>query len=139
MSNTTPDPVTDELALAFHRATGDGAIGQEDVDCIKEGLRAVLAQLASDAHEPNAKLMALADRIDPDELWRRPVLERLTMPQHQQDALDAGVNLRRYADLLGEGCWRIFPPRPGVCFRASTLENAAAMARRDEHFRSARS
>jgi hypothetical protein len=33
--------VTDEMALAFHRATTDGDIGQEDVDTIKAGLRAV--------------------------------------------------------------------------------------------------
>lgn len=44
------------------------------------------------------KLRALADRIDHEELWRRPGLERDTMTQEQRDRLDAAVNLRRYAD-----------------------------------------
>lgn len=48
-----------------------------------------------DDHE---KLRALADRIDHEELWRRPGLERDTMTPEQRDRLDAAVNLRRYAD-----------------------------------------
>ena len=44
------------------------------------------------------KLRALADRIDHEELWRRPGMERDTMTQEQRDRLDAAVNLRRYAD-----------------------------------------
>lgn len=35
--------VTDDMAMAFHRALSDGSIGQSDVDEIKFGLRAALA------------------------------------------------------------------------------------------------
>jgi hypothetical protein len=38
--------VTDDLALAFHRATTDGAIGAKDVETIKAGLGAVFDVLA---------------------------------------------------------------------------------------------
>jgi hypothetical protein len=47
------------------------------------------------------KINALANRIDHEELWRRPGLERDTMTQEQRDRLDAGVNLRRYASQRG--------------------------------------
>lgn len=43
------------------------------------------------------ELDALADRIDHEELWRRPGMERDTMTPEQRDRLDAAVNLRRYA------------------------------------------
>jgi hypothetical protein len=84
-------------------------------------------------HEPNEKIMALADRIDHEKLWQRAGMDRFNglLTPDQCDRLDAGVNLRRYADLLGNGGWRIFPPRPGVSFRASTLEKAVEMASKD--------
>jgi hypothetical protein len=44
------------------------------------------------------KLRALANRIDHEELWRRPGMERDTFTQDQRDRMDAAVNLRRYAD-----------------------------------------
>lgn len=47
------------------------------------------------------ELEALADRIDHEELWRRPGMERDQMTPEQRDRLDAGVNLRRYADQRG--------------------------------------
>ncbi len=47
------------------------------------------------------ELKALANRIDHDELWRRPGLERDTMTPEQRDRLDAAVNLRRYASHRG--------------------------------------
>ncbi len=78
------------------------------------------------------KLMELADRIDHEQLWRRSWLARETMTQEQTDRLDAGVMLRRYADLLGGNCWRIYPPRPNVSFRAATLDKVVEMVRRDE-------
>ena len=83
-------------------------------------------------HAPCAKLLELADRIDPEQLWRRAGLDRQRMTPEQQDRLDAGVNLRRYADLLGSGGWRLYPPRPGMSFRAGSLEAVVGMARRDE-------
>jgi hypothetical protein len=76
--------------------------------------------------------LALANRIDHEQLWRGAGMDRDKMTPEQRDRLDAGVNLRRYADLLGNGGWRIFPPRPGLSFRASTLDKAVEMARRDE-------
>ena len=42
-------------------------------------------------------LEALANRIDPEELWRRPFFDRETMTPEDRDRLDAAVNLRRYA------------------------------------------
>lgn len=41
--------VTDAMALAFHHAITDGAIGQDDVEEIKTGLRAVLCNVAAPA------------------------------------------------------------------------------------------
>lgn len=78
------------------------------------------------------KIKALADRIDHEELWRRDGIDRASFTAEQKDRLDAGVELRRYADLLGSDCWRIYPPRPGLNFRADTLERAVEMARNDE-------
>lgn len=95
-------------------------------------IEAVMAAASQAANEPNARLLELADRIDYGALWRRPGLERETMTQEQRDRLDAGVMLRRYADLLGNDGWRIYPPRPGISFRAGTLNKAVEMAKRDE-------
>lgn len=50
------------------------------------------------ALEDAANIKALADRIDHEELWRRPMMERDTWTQEQRDRLDAGVHLRRYSD-----------------------------------------
>ena len=44
------------------------------------------------------EIEALANRIDHEELWRRPGMERDSLTQDQRDRLDAGVNLRRFAD-----------------------------------------
>lgn len=49
------------------------------------------------ALEDAERIEALADRIDHDELWRRPLFERDTLSQEQRDRLDTGVHLRRYA------------------------------------------
>lgn len=43
-----------------------------------------------------AELQALANRIDHDELWRRPLLDD-TMTPEQKDRMMAAVHLRRYA------------------------------------------
>lgn len=111
----------------------------EEAEAIVAGMRfygeQVRASLAAAAHEPNAALMELADRIDHEQLWRRSPLERDSMTQEQRDRIDAGVALRRYADLLGDGGWRIYPPRPGMCFRAGTLATVVDMARRSEQLR----
>lgn len=44
------------------------------------------------------EINALANRIDHEELWRRPGMERDSMTPEQRDRLDAAVYLRRYAD-----------------------------------------
>ncbi len=115
----------------------DLSVPLDDEEMMGDGLFTTLGMVRGalerrQAHEPNAKLMELADRIDHQELWRRPGLERLTMPQEQRDQLDAGVALRRYADLLGNDGWRLYPPRPGLCFRAGSLATVVDMARKDE-------
>ena len=47
------------------------------------------------------ELEALANRIDHEELWRRPGMDRDKMTPEQQDRLMAGVYLRRYARARG--------------------------------------
>jgi hypothetical protein len=42
-------------------------------------------------------LEQLADMVDPDQLWRLPLLDTLALPEDQRQRLDAGVALRRYA------------------------------------------
>lgn len=42
-AEAVPPDVTDAMALAFHRALTDGAIGQSEVEEIKTGLRAAIA------------------------------------------------------------------------------------------------
>src|SRR5581483_2690469 len=44
---------------------------------------------------------ALANRIDHDQLWRRPGIERDEFTQEQSDRFWAGVHLRRYARQRG--------------------------------------
>jgi hypothetical protein len=45
-------------------------------------------------------LEALADRADPDQLWRLPGLEQLDLPAEQRMQLDTGIALRRHASHL---------------------------------------
>lgn len=78
--------------------------------------------------EVNEKLRALADRIDHEQLWQRPGMEIRDWPQDKRDRLEAGIQLRRYASFFGQNCWRIFPPRGSVSFRASTFEKVVEMA-----------
>ncbi len=47
------------------------------------------------------ELEALANRIDHEELWRQPGMDRDTMTPEQQDRLMAAVYLRRYASNRG--------------------------------------
>ena len=83
------------------------------------------------------KLLALADRIDHEELWRRPGMERFDMTDEQRDRMDAAVELRRYACIWTPGHWIIVPPTGGIQFGADTLNKAVEMAKRDEVRRAA--
>jgi hypothetical protein len=88
---------------------------------------------------PSAKqwdLRDLADRIDHEQLWRWSPLDRPKMTPEQCDRLDAGVALRRYADLWAPGRWVVFPPAGAVHFSASTVEMAFKMAKSHEARRS---
>lgn len=78
------------------------------------------------------KLLALADQIDHEKLWKRPGMDRDKMTADQQARLDAGVMLRRYADILTPGRWLLIPPTGRIQFSASTLEKVFEMAKRDE-------
>ncbi|HEJ7946930.1 TPA: hypothetical protein SMI10_003175 [Serratia liquefaciens] len=42
-----PVAVTDEMALAFHRALNDGGIGESDLEEIKVGLRGALCNITA--------------------------------------------------------------------------------------------
>lgn len=103
----------------------------------KEGVRWAERMSAAQSHDPNAKLMELADRIDYEKLWGRPGLEQFDWPQDKRDRMMAGVMLRRYADLLGNDGWRLYPPHPGTSFRATTLDDVVDMARAEERRRNA--
>lgn len=75
-------------------------------------------------------LLALADRIDSEQLWRWPLTDHHKLTPNQRDRLAAGVALRRYADLWEPGCWVVFPPVGPVHFSAGTLAKACEMAER---------
>jgi len=83
------------------------------------------------------KLLALADRIDHEQLWKRPGLDRFKMTEDQQARLDAGVMLRRYADILTPNRWLVIPPTGFVQYSAGTLDKAYEMAKRDEERKAA--
>jgi hypothetical protein len=78
------------------------------------------------------KLMELADRIDHEQLCRWAGMDHHKMTPEQKDRMNAGVALRRYADLWAPGRWIVFPPVGPVHFSASTLDKAVEMAKRDE-------
>lgn len=77
------------------------------------------------------KLKELADRIDHEKLWSWAGMDHYKMTPEQRDRMNAGVYLRRYADLLGSNHWRLFPPKPSLSYRAETLDEVIAMARKD--------
>lgn len=77
-------------------------------------------------------LLDLADRIDHEELWRWAGMDHRKMTPEQRDRMNAGVALRRYADLWMPGRWVVFPPVGPVHFSASTLDKAVEMAKRHE-------
>ena len=76
-----------------------------------------------------ADLRELADRIDHEELWRRPGLEHLDWPQDKKDRMMAGVNLRRYASKLQEKEDAAAPGR--VYMRGFKLERISGNYPRD--------
>lgn len=143
------------------RATGDGAT-QAEVVAALEGLckfnemagmpttraREVLAKIAAGGivspAEPNEepsekqrKLLDLADRIDYERLCLRPGMTHRDMTPEQRDRMNAGVELRRYAQIWKAGRWIVIPPVGPVRFSANTLDRAVEMAKRDEERRGA--
>lgn len=93
---------------------------------------AAVQQEEEQPSDKQKKLMELADRIDYEELWRRAGMHHDKMTPEQQDRMNAGVALRRYAWLWAPGRWLIFPPVGPVNFSASTLDKVYAMAKKDE-------
>lgn len=81
--------------------------------------------------EKQKQLLELADRIDYEQLWRSAGMDHQKMTPEQKDRMNAGVALRRYADLWAPGRWVIFPPEGNVHFSASTLAKAFEMAAKD--------
>jgi hypothetical protein len=76
------------------------------------------------------KLLALADRIDHEKLWRLAGMDHDKLTEEQKDRMNAGVALRRYADIWTPGHWVVVPPTGGIQFGASTLEKAVEMTKR---------
>jgi len=82
--------------------------------------------------EKQKKLMELADRIDHEELWRWAGMHHYKMTPEQKDRMNAGVELRRYAQIWKADRWIIVPPVGPVRFSASTLDKAYEMAKKDD-------
>jgi hypothetical protein len=82
------------------------------------------------------KLRELADKIDHEKLWQVAGMDRDKLTDDQRARLDAGVMLRRYADILQPGRWLVIPPTGSVQFSAGNLDKAYEMAKRDEAHRS---
>ncbi|MGJ3704587.1 hypothetical protein [Variovorax sp. AFSI2.2] len=100
------------------------------------------AEQAQGEMSPSAKqqrLLDLADRIDHEQLWRWAGMDHHKMTPEQRDRMNAGVALRRYANLWAPGHWVVFPPVGPVHFSASTLDKAVEMAKRDDSRRNASS
>lgn len=64
-AQAAPAEITDDMALAFHRAYDDCAIWQDDVDVIKVGLRAALVNftIGAQAAPVDAAVLQDADRV----------------------------------------------------------------------------
>jgi hypothetical protein len=115
------------ISACWRTATGPDAVA----------LSTDAAMEAGDLTTKQGKLLALADRIDHEQLWRRSGLDRFGMTADQKDRMDAGVNLRRYADILAPGHWVLVRPTGAIQFGASTLDKVVEMATRDESRRTA--
>lgn len=87
---------------------------------------------AADLSTKQGKLLALADRIDHEKLWRMAGMDHHKLTDEQKDRMNAAVALRRYADIWTPGHWVIVPPTGGIQFGASTLEKAVEMTKRDQ-------
>lgn len=92
---------------------------------------------AADLFTKQGKLLALADRIDHEKLWRMAGMDHHKLTDEQKDRMNAAVALRRYADIWTPGHWVIVPPTGGIQFGASTLEKAVEMTKRDQARREA--
>ena len=120
----------------------DVGIDKESAKClaIEKELRASLAapmpqaepQESAEPSEKQRKLMELADRIDYERLCLRPGLTHRDMTPEQRDRMNAGVELRRYAQIWKADRWIVIPPTGPVRFSASTLDKAYEMAKKDE-------
>jgi hypothetical protein len=114
---------------------GEIIVSRKDMAALKSGSTHTAGDVRDAAPgEPTSakqeKLRALADRIDHDKLWRRPMMYRDQLTTEQQDRLDAGVMLRRYAELLAPGRWLVVPPKGNPRFSASTFEAVIEMVKR---------
>ena len=88
--------------------------------------------------EKQQKLLDLANRIDHEQLWRWRGMDHDKMTPEQKDRMNAGVALRRYAELLQPNRWLIFAPTGPMSFSATDLDKAYEMAKRDDARRSNR-
>lgn len=123
-------PDGESLWLGNQIGTKGQAVVADPAQATPEG--AELPPLQAGSMTRQEKLLALADRIDHEKLWRQPAMDRHTLTDDQQARLDAGVMLRRYADILAPGRWLVIPPTGGIQFGAGSLNAAYEMAKRDE-------
>ncbi|WP_455872120.1 hypothetical protein [Serratia proteamaculans] len=109
-----PVAVTDEMALAFHRALNDGGIGESDLEEIKAGLRGALCNITAppapavpDAIEPTYEaIKAILPTANPDEyaccigadMWNACRAAMLAQPVSQGGKLDS-LNIRAVSAL----------------------------------------
>lgn len=87
--------VNDAMALAFHHSLTDGTASRDDLDEIKTGLRAALANYANPAPVPAAqdavsKLLNILDRHTVDLGWCEPPisLAELVIARDGREELD---------------------------------------------------
>ena len=97
----------------------------------------VSAEASEEPSEKQRKLLALADRIDHEQLWRWAGMDHHKMTPEQHNRMNAGVELRRYAQIWKADRWIVIPPVGPVRFSADTLDRAVEMAKRDEARRAA--
>jgi hypothetical protein len=144
VSTAAPEAVDDATLIALAKSCAAYELSPAAVEMFLPQWRKFANALLALTHPPAAseregdepsekqkKLLALADRIDHEKLWRWAGMDHHKMTPEQRDRMNAGVELRRYARIWKADHWIVIPPIGPVLFIASTLDEAVEMAKRD--------
>lgn len=134
-----PQPDEDYTALMaagmkqhnYRQGTGACTAFERGAEWVRLHLRGSIRLEPMAGESKQKKLFDLANRIDPEKLWQRAGMDRPGFSDDQKDRLDAGVNLRRYANLLQPDRWLLIPPSGSVQFSSASLDGVYEMAWRD--------